>query len=245
MNGHIAKPIDPALLFDTLRMVARPAQEEVIAGADEASKAAVDALADLRLVDGLDSTDGLRRVGGNSSLYVKLLRQFASQQGDAVEQIRAALDTNDVETATRLAHTLKGVAGNLGAEEVQHAAAAVEKLLRDGSPADATSQALEYLVGVLDPLLALLRATLEMNTTVAAPASAVSATHTRNVAAQLTKLFADFDTSAVNFAEENQASLRPAFDVGTWEQFMRKTQEFAFADAQALLDQVLADLPES
>jgi hypothetical protein len=49
----------------------------------------------------------------------------------------------------------------------------------------------------------------------------------------------------VTFAEENQASLRPAFDDATWEQFMRKTQEFAFADAQALLDQLLADLPGS
>jgi hypothetical protein len=67
--------------------------------------------------------------------------------------------------------------------------------------------------------------------------------HTRTVAAQLTKLFADFDTGAVTFAEENQASLRPAFDAATWEHFMRKTQEFAFADAQAILDKALANLP--
>ena len=84
-----------------------------------------------------------------------------------------------------------------------------------------------------------------MSTTAAAPAPAVTATDTRAVAAQLRKLFADFDTSAVTFAEENQANLRPAFDAATWDRFLRKTQEFAFADAQALLDQVVADLPES
>jgi hypothetical protein len=65
------------------------------------------------------------------------------------------------------------------------------------------------------------------------------------VAAHLTKLFADFDTSAVSFAEENQASLRPAFDVGTWEQFLRMTHGFAFAEAQALLDGAVAHLPAS
>jgi two-component system sensor histidine kinase/response regulator len=216
-----------------------------IAGAGAAPEAAVDAPPDLSPVDGLDSEDGLRRVGGNTKLYVKLLRQFASQQADAVGQIRAALATNDVESATRLAHTLKGVAGNLGAGGVQNSAAVVETLLRDGSPADAIRQALEQLVGVLDPLLARLRAALEMSTTPAAAAPAVAATHTRAVAAQLMKLFADFDTSAVTFAEENQASLRPAFDAATWEQFMRKTQEFAFADAQALLDQMLAHVPGS
>jgi len=244
MNGHIAKPIDPALLFDTLSKVSRSASEMAIAGIGEAPEA-VDALAELPQIDGLDRAAGLRRVGGNNKLYVKLLRQFATQQSDAVGQIRAALATNDFESATRLAHTLKGVAGNLGAEEVQLAAAAVETLLRDGAPADSTRQALEKLAGVLDPLLVQLRATVEKNTTTAAAAPDVSAALTRNIAAQLTQLFEDFDTSAVAFAEENQASLRPAFDATTWEQFMRKTQEFEFADAQVLLNKVLAHLPGS
>jgi hypothetical protein len=62
---------------------------------------------------------------------------------------------------------------------------------------------------------------------------------------QLAKLFAEFDTSAVTFTEENEASLRPAFDTDTWEQFLRHTQGFAFADAQTLLDQALARLTES
>jgi two-component system sensor histidine kinase/response regulator len=245
MSGHIAKPIDPALLFDTLSKISRRASDVVIAGTGAAPEADVDGPAELPPIDGLDRADGLRRVGGNNRLYVKLLRQFAAQQADAVGQVRAALATNDVESATRLAHTLKGVAGNLGAGKVQHAAAAVETLLRDGSPAESTRQSLEQLAEVLDPLLARLRATLEMNTAAAAAAPEVSATHTRTVAAQLTKLFTDFDTSAVTFAEENRASLRPAFDAATWEQFMRKTQEFAFADAQALLNKVLAHLPGS
>jgi HPt (histidine-containing phosphotransfer) domain-containing protein len=243
MNGHIAKPIDPALLFDTLSKVSPRAVDVATVGMSSAPKAAVDAPAELPPVDGLDIADGLRRVGGNNTLYVKLLRQFADQQADAVGQIRAALATNDIESATRLAHTLKGVAGNLGAREVQVAAAVVETRLREGSPADATRQALEQLAGVLEPLLVRLGAALGLNTIASAAAPAVSQTQTRAVAAQLARLFADFDTSAVTFAEENQASLRPAFGAATWEQFMRKTQEFAFADAQALLDQVLADLP--
>jgi hypothetical protein len=137
------------------------------------------------------------------------------------------------------------VAGNLGAGEVQNAAAAVETMLRDGAPVDATRQALEQLALKLNPLLARLCATLELSTTTAAYAPAVTVTQTRAVAAQLAKLFADFDTSAITFAEENQASLRPAFDAATWDKFLRQTQEFAFADAQALLDQALANLPES
>jgi hypothetical protein len=49
----------------------------------------------------------------------------------------------------------------------------------------------------------------------------------------------------VTFTEENQASLRPAFDAVTWEQFQRQTQGFAFADVQQLLDEAVASLPAS
>jgi two-component system sensor histidine kinase/response regulator len=245
MNGHIAKPLDPALLFDTMSKIPRRVPEKVTPDAGAAPEAADTTPPDPPSVDGLDSAGGLRRVGGNTRLYVKLLRQFASQQADAIGEIRAALAANDAGSAIRLAHTLKGVAGTLGARDVQDAAAAAETLLRGGSPADATSAALARLAAVLDPLLARLRAAIDTSTAVTAAAPAVTAAQTRAIAAKLTKLFADFDTSAVTFAEENQASLRPAFDAATWEQFLRHTQGFAFADAQALLDQVLAHLPAS
>jgi hypothetical protein len=92
--------------------------------------------------------------------------------------------------------------------------------------------------------VARLRAALAGGATAAA-APAVAPAQTRAVAEQLVKLFAAFDTNAVTFTEENQASLRPAFDAMTWEQFLRHTQGFAFADAQALLEQALAHLGES
>jgi HPt (histidine-containing phosphotransfer) domain-containing protein len=245
MSGHIAKPIDPALLFDTLGKVAR--RSTIATSTDRITRdgAGSTTTADLPAIDGLDNADGLRRVGGNQKLYMKLLREFASQQADAVEQIRAALTRNDTESATRVAHTLKGVAGSLGAGPVQTAAAAVEKLLRAQAASDATNSALEQLAAVVDPFLTSLRAALT-STTPAAPATpAVAPARTRVIAAQLKKLFAAFDTNAVTFVEENEASLRPAFDAATWEQFLRQTQQFAFADAQALLDQALAHLPAS
>jgi two-component system sensor histidine kinase/response regulator len=243
MSGHIAKPIDPALLYDTLSKVARRATKADSAdtniwdGADSATSA------DLPEVNGLDSADGLRRVGGNKKLYVKLLREFVSDQADAVAHIRAALAKNDTESAIRLAHTLKGVAGSLGAGPVLTAAGTVEKLLRDQAAADATSSALDQLADVVDPFLTRLRAALARITTQSAATPAVAPAQTRVIAEQLKKLFADFDTSAVTFAEDNETSLRPAFDAVTWEQFLRLTQQFAFADAQALLDQAVARLP--
>jgi two-component system sensor histidine kinase/response regulator len=246
MSGHIAKPIDPARLFDTLGKVARRSTKAASADMSRPHETSSATTAELPPVDGLDSADGLRRVAGNNKLYVKLLREFASQQADAVEQIRRALATNDVASAIRLAHTLKEVAGSLGAGPVQTAAAAVERAVRDRDAPDATNAALEQLAAVVDPFLTRLRAALASMTTAAVAATpAVSPARTRGVAAQLKKLFAEFDASAGTFAEENQACLRPAFDAVTWERFLRQAQQFAFADAQALLDEALAQMPTS
>ena len=243
MNGHIAKPIDPALLFDTLGKIPRRAVQAAGPNVAEAAAfcGAPGEAAEVLSVDGLDAEDGLRRVGGNNTLYVKLLRQFAVEQADTVERIRTALAAHDVEAATRLAHTLKGVAGSLGAAPVQAAAADVEQRLRDGSPKVDADPALERLAAVLGPLLADLRANLHATPVTNEPTgAAVPPAHTRAIAAQLAKLFADFDTSAVTFAEQNEANLRPAFAAGDWERFLRLTQDFAFPDAHALLDNSLA-----
>src|SRR6516225_9400267 len=202
MSGHIAKPIDPALLFDTLGKVARRSTMAATTDRSTRDGAGSTTTADLPAIDGLDSADGLRRVGGNIKLYMKLLREFASQQAEAVERIRAALAANDTESATRVAHTLKGLAGSLGAEPVQSAAAAVEKLLRDRAAADATNPALEQLAAVVDPFLTRLRAALPASPTAAAATPAVAPDRTRLIAEQLKKLFAAFDTNAVTFVEE-------------------------------------------
>ena len=65
-------------------------------------------------IDGVDVVGGLKRVAGNKKLYRSLLTQFAEKQGDAATQISEALKSGDANLAERIAHTVKGVAGNLG-----------------------------------------------------------------------------------------------------------------------------------
>ena len=43
-----------------------------------------------------------------------------------------AWEKGDMETARRLAHTIKGVSGNVGAEEVQREAASLESVIKNG-----------------------------------------------------------------------------------------------------------------
>src|SRR5262249_56727589 len=113
MQDHISKPIDPAVLFATVRHHYRPSAEAIAAALDapgEAPAAAASSEAGdaLPVVAGLDTADGLLRLGGNRRLYLKLLRQFVDQQADAPTRLAALLETGDQATAERLARTRKG-----------------------------------------------------------------------------------------------------------------------------------------
>jgi hypothetical protein len=65
---------------------------------------------------------------------------------------------------------------------------------------------------------------------------------TRAVAAQLTKLLSELDPGAADFVEANQAALRPLLPGDGWPQFEKLVQGYAFADAQAQLEQALRKL---
>ena len=111
----------------------------------------------------------MSRVGGNSVLYMKLLRQFIEQHALTVEQVTDALAKGDTALAERLAHTLKGVAGNIGSAQVPSAAGALEKAIRDRAPATNVDAAQQRLAAVLHPLVAHLQAVLPSVTDSPAP----------------------------------------------------------------------------
>jgi two-component system sensor histidine kinase/response regulator len=130
MNDHISKPIDPDAMFATVMKWIRPAQKVEAASSQN--------LLDLPEIDGVDIKDGLKRVGGNSRLYRDLLIKFAAKHSDAGLQISDALHIGDRSTAERIAHTVKGVAGNIGIKPVQFAAEKLEKAIRESDSAAST-----------------------------------------------------------------------------------------------------------
>jgi two-component system, sensor histidine kinase and response regulator len=127
MSDHVTKPIDPDTLLATLLRWAKPRQ----AIAEEETKPAT-ARDETMLpeIEGVDVEGGLKRVVGNKRLYRDLLLQFALKQSDAPAQIAAAIESKDLKLAERIAHTVKGVAGNLGIVRVLAAAEKLEKAIR-------------------------------------------------------------------------------------------------------------------
>ena len=237
MNDHVAKPIDPVALFDTVGKYYRAADDMPPATVQQV----VPAAADLPAVPGLDASDGLSRVGGNQKLYSKLLRAFADEQRRTPEQVAEALARNDIVTAERLAHTLKGVAGNLGARDVQAAASKLEQLLHDRSASGDIEAARQHVAAVLAPLTATLQSTLgttsEDPTVSSTPV--VDAARSREAGTRLRTLLSDADPGAGDFLEANRNALRSLFDAAQWADFETLVQGYAFEDARARLERAL------
>jgi signal transduction histidine kinase/CheY-like chemotaxis protein len=132
MNDYVPKPIDPDKFFSTLIKWIKPGvrmiPEYLLAKADE--KTPEDENLPLSDVPGILVKSALSRVGWNRKLYLKLLSKFRKNHSDIALDIANALDNEDPETAARLAHTVKGVAGNIGAQDLHLAAANLEADLK-------------------------------------------------------------------------------------------------------------------
>ena len=137
MSDHVTKPIDPDALLATLLRWAEP-RAVPATGAEDRPAKVVDEIT-LPEIEGVDLEGGLKRVVGNKRLYRDLLAQFASKQADAPLQIAAAIESGDWKLAERIAHTVKGVAGNLGLGKVFVAAEKLEKAIRQGDGVDAAA----------------------------------------------------------------------------------------------------------
>jgi len=143
MNDHVAKPIDPTALFRALLEWIPPGEREVPtmadadrilpeSGSDESAGEGADGLDELVQIQGLDTATGIQRVGGKRDFYEKMMRQFCDgEQAQAVDTIESLLAEENREDAERAAHSLKGVAGTLGADQLQRRAQALETALKD------------------------------------------------------------------------------------------------------------------
>ena len=252
MNDHISKPIDPSALFETVARYYRSAPgtsasvPAVAKSSDPVVKTPGIPTAESRAdemeiptVEGLDSAEGLLRVAGNRKLYLKLLRQFSAQQSDAPMQITELLKVGDRPAAERKAHTVKGVAGNLGVKTVQLAAGELEKAIHNGADAARLESLRQQFATVLTPFVDRLRAALgEEPVSPAAPkAMVVDPAQLKLVVEQMTRHLAEFDAAASDCLEANRGVFASLFSAEEFGKFEQQVQGYAFGEALAQLEQ--------
>jgi len=93
--------------------------------------------------NGADIKDGLERLMNNEAIYVKLLKKLPDSI--AQQEVLPFIDSGNIETATKNAHTIKGVTGNLSVTPLYTAYTKIVDLLRAGKVDEAKTLYLETL----------------------------------------------------------------------------------------------------
>lgn len=159
MVDHVTKPIDPSELFSSLVRWIPPMKNSAVKPEVILKKTEQEEVPLPEFLPGIDMAAGLVRVNRNRKLYRELLIKLHDGYTDAYSEMQALLDQNETDKARILAHTIKGVAGNVGAGELQAAAADVEEALRQEKNVtddcmEAFRKALAELIDTLAPLAA-------------------------------------------------------------------------------------------
>jgi signal transduction histidine kinase/DNA-binding NarL/FixJ family response regulator/HPt (histidine-containing phosphotransfer) domain-containing protein len=255
MDDHIPKPVSRSILFKALsRWINLPpeltaASHQTETAQEEAASPLEQLLAEAGTAAqpaGFDLAGGLRRLEGNSGLYLKLLRGFCREQADVLAKTEAMIAAGDVGAAKHAAHSLKGVAGNLGLTGIQNFAGTVEaELQADG--AAKMAQLLRQLARQVAEAASYLHARLGA---AASPAvqeeeTAVPDNFSRKDALpllrQLAALVEQSDFSALQFLEENQERVRPLMSRNDFIQLMTCIEGFSFECALPLLRKQLKE----
>jgi PAS domain S-box-containing protein len=261
MVAHIAKPIDVAEMFATMARFIRPRDDASAPAAGARSAPSTPAAmslpsaptpapstglpspigpvrAALAALRGVDAAAGLATTMGNERLYLRLLERFREAAAGFGVAFRVALSDDDKAAPERMAHTLKGTAGNIGARGVQRAAEALEAACRAG---DALVEPLAAVEDALREVMPGLDAVAIVAAAPAAPTPAVSAGPPpsldvlRDIARRLASLLAASDVEAADVAHELAALSEGTPWGAETERIARLAGEFDFDGATAAL----------
>lgn len=128
MNAHIVKPIDPTLLYEEMAKflpidsnaeagnfvnIMKKDEEEEDSSENEAF------IAMFQKIENFDASLGLYHANNNKSVYLKILQGFIRDYSRRVDNLQKLVENNQYEDATRIAHTIKGLSGTIGASVMQ------------------------------------------------------------------------------------------------------------------------------
>ena len=249
MNDHISKPIEPDDLYAMLaRFYTAPTATvagKAIVNSDNQPVATSEDLP-LPNIKGLDVASGLRRAANNRKLYSQSLSKFVTDFANSHQTFTLHFTNAEWNEAERLAHTLKGLASTLGANDVSFSSSQLETVCK-GKQVEVASAALFELMALLTPLLNALQQHFAEGQALN-PMDEVSDTPTSeppDCLPHLLQLLSEGDSHAIEFWEMHYQEFSRAMTPQAAQRITIAMQNFEFDTAQTLLTDFSAMVPTS
>ncbi|TLU66711.1 PAS domain S-box protein [Thalassotalea litorea] len=241
MNDHIAKPINVETMFQIMASWINTDEQRQPQHITSSVENTIENIIPNKMIT-ININDGLRRAMNNRPLYQKLLLGFGKSQKGFKDKFRAAIENNDIDEAIYLAHTLKGLAGNIGALEVQQNAEVLEQQARTGNLNFAAMQQvtrpLEMAIKEISVKVPALVSESDSDTE-ALPSQEFKPA--RKCIEELQIMLCAYDTATSDFISANRQTLQSALGASLYTQLARSIERYdyetALVDLQAHIQQ--------
>jgi PAS domain S-box-containing protein len=255
MNDHIAKPIKPSILYETLIRRLRPDVDVnvYLNSGQTPEPVSLKAAGELPRLEGIDVQAGLGSVNSDWKLYTKLLHNFHDRHQDVEKEIQTELACGNLGVAQRLAHTVKGVAGTVGAKKLSEISSRLESAIKnDGS--DRIPNLLDSFTKEVTRVMAALDALIESEDAgrteeaaggeeleIQSPIS-LETPRLKKLFQELSDLIDKRDSDVIKLVAEIKTLLGPSNISGNFLKLESQINRFKFGQAKEALEQATKEL---
>jgi len=237
MNDHISKPINPLEMFAIIAKWIQPRQRNSVK-TQFISETKPDHTEVFQNLPGIDVKKGLVTTQNDFKHYQRLLIKFRDSYKDFQNNFYQVLSDNNLKKAEREAHTLNGLAGNIGALELQKTAKALEMACKVN--ADDIEKRLDVVSKHLEQVLAGLE-TIDCHLSDDQPHVVSDVDKKRSTALmhELMAYLSDYDTRASQVIGSLLPLIQQTKHAQRFYEIAKAIEEFDFGLAKEMLEAVL------
>jgi len=157
MSGFVSKPINPTEVVKAIiNWAIKPEASHNVKHIEEPDKTiTTNPKIDLSKLSDINIEDGMNRINHNSNLYAKILLKFAHNYIGIIDELIVEIENNNLDVIKAKIHTLKGIAGNIGANKLHQNIMVIEEKFKNSIPENAKELVLSlqgYLLTVINSI---------------------------------------------------------------------------------------------
>ncbi|WP_394130963.1 response regulator [Shewanella maritima] len=252
MNDHLPKPINPQQVYQTLAKWITPTGKTL----DTPLQQSEINPKDVYIAD-FDTDAAIQRMGGSVKSYIKALKRVRETEADVIERVQQHLNDSDIRSAIIAIHSLKGIAGNIGAQYLFEPSNQLELTLNDLEKSDSEqleklktdteiAQQLQTIEKLVSKMVSEIDVALQSKwaNSTSKPSPQLSVAEVIELCQSLMVQIDDFDSTAIDTFEQIEALIKDTSNSEFLQSVHNDLSNFDFDSAQDKVQQLQLSLQQ-